>query len=96
MRAARQHDKLVMLLAENPQMACETIYTLRPSTLEHHPSGWLAHHPLDPAWAKVKAEMSEAAMVCVLQEGVFNGYFAVAEKGRPTGCVNWPLPFLAY
>ena len=96
MRAARQRDKLVMLLAENPQMAYETIYTLRPSTLEYDPSGWLAHHPLDPAWAKVKAEMSEAAMVCVLQEGVLNGYFAATEKGRPTGCVNWPLPFLAY
>lgn len=94
MRAARQRDKLVMLLAENPQMARETIYTLRPSTLEHHPSGWLAHHPLDPAWAK--AEMSEAAMVCVLLEGVLDGYFAAAEKGRSTGCVNWPLPFLAY
>ena len=69
MRAARQRDKLVMLLAENPQMARETIYTLRPGTLEHHPSGWLAHHPLDPAWVTVKAEMGEAAMVCVLQEG---------------------------
>tara|TARA_B110000438_G_scaffold264572_1_gene277343 strand:- start:380 stop:514 length:135 start_codon:yes stop_codon:yes gene_type:complete len=44
----------------------------------------------------VKDEMSEAAMVCVLQEGVLDGYFAAVEKGRPTGCVNWPLPFLAY
>ena len=44
----------------------------------------------------MKAEMSEAAMVCVLQEGVLKGYFAAAEKGRSTGCVNWLLPFLAY
>ena len=40
--------------------------------------------------------MSEAAMVCVLQEGVLDGYFAAVEKGRPTVCANWPLPFLAY
>ena len=58
--------------------------------------GYQTNTHSDPAWATVKDEMSEAAMVCVLQEGVLDGYFAAVEKGRATGCVNWPLPFLAY
>ena len=47
MRAARQRDRLVMLLAENPQMVRETIYTLRPSTLEHlRRAGWPTIHSI--------------------------------------------------
>ena len=96
MRAARQREKLVMLLAEDPEQARQVIYTLRPSALEHHPSGWLAQHALDPAWATVSAEASEAAMVYILQKGVLDEYLAAVEKGQPIGCVNWPLPFVAH
>ena len=96
MRAARQREKLVMLLAEDPEQARQVIYTLRPSALEHHLCGWLAQHALDPAWATVSAEASEAAMVYILQKGVLDEYLAAVEKGRPIGCVNWPLPFVAH
>ncbi len=47
MRAARQRDKLVMLLAENPQMARETIYTLhraRSNTIRR--AGWRTIHSI--------------------------------------------------
>lgn len=96
MRAARQRDKLVLLLAEDPALAREMMYRLRPTVLEHHPAGWLAQQALDPAWSTMSAEVSEAAMVCPLQEGVLDEYLAAVEQGRPTGCVNWPLAFLAY
>jgi predicted N-acetyltransferase YhbS len=96
MRAARQRDQLALLLAEDPEAARQVMYKLRPSKLEHHPAGWLAQNALDPMWAKVGAEASEAAMVCELEEGALDAYRAALEKGRPPGYVNWPLPFLAH
>ncbi len=45
-----------LLLADDPALACEVLATIRPPTLEHHPSGWLARHVLDPAWGTVHAE----------------------------------------
>ncbi|MDE2812386.1 MAG: hypothetical protein OXM01_05150 [Gemmatimonadota bacterium] len=38
----------------------------------------------------------EEAMVYTLQKGVLDEYLAAVEKGRPIGCVNWPLPFVAH
>ena len=35
-------------------------------------------------------------MVCPLQEGILDDYLAAVAKGRPIGCANWPLPFLAH
>ena len=96
MRAARQRDQLALLLAEDPQAVRQVLAKLRPDKLEHHPAGWLAQNALDPAWASTSAESSEAAMVCLLQEGALDAYWAAVEKGRPPGHVNWPLPFLAH
>jgi len=35
-------------------------------------------------------------MACELQQGALDDYLAAVGAGRPIGCVNWPLPFLAH
>ena len=96
MRPARARDKLSLVLADDPELACQVIYHLRPNALEHHPSGWLARTALDPAWSSVECAPSAAAMACELQQGALDDYLAAVGAGRPIGCVNWPLPFLAH
>ena len=96
MRPARQRDRLAMLLAADPESARQVIYALRPNAIEVHPGGWLAQNALDPGWAATSIEPSAAAMVFLLQEGVFDSYRIAVKKGRPPGQVNWPLPFLAH
>lgn len=85
-----------MLLAEDPALAREVIATIRPATIEHHPSGWLARNVLDPTWATCEVELSQAAMACELQEGVLQPYLQALESGkRLPGFTRFPLPFLA-
>ncbi len=85
-----------MLLADDPALAREVLATIRPKTLSHHPSGWLARHALDSAWAKVEAEPIEAAMACELRQGVLDPYLqAVASRSRPAGFALGPVAFLA-
>lgn len=85
-----------LLLADDPALAREVIATIRPATLEHHPSGWLARHALDPEWATAEAKPSKAAMACELQEGVLDAYLQALESGnRLPGFTLFPLPFLA-
>ena len=88
--------KCTMLLAEDPVLARDVIATIRPTTMEHHPSGWLARNVLDPAWATVEVKLSQAAMACELQEGVLQLYLNALDAGkRPPGFSLMPLPFMA-
>jgi hypothetical protein len=83
------------VLADDPDLAREAIYTIRPATLDHHPSGWLARNVLDPAWSTATVERSDAAMACELEEGVLAPLLNALESGaRPPGFCNWPLPFI--
>ena len=85
-----------MLLADDSQIARDVVATIRPTTLEHHPSGWLARNCLDPVWATTKVESSPAAMACELQEGVLQPYLkAIGAGDRQPGFTQFPLPFLA-
>jgi putative acetyltransferase len=83
------------VFADDPDLAREAVYTIRPATLDHHPSGWLARNVLDPAWSTIEVERSDAAMACELQEGVLAPLLNALESGaRPPGFCNWPLPFI--
>ena len=72
------------------------IATLRPATLGHHPSGWLARNVLDAEWGSAEAKLGDAAMAYELQEGVLAPYLKALEKGeRLPGFTQFPLPFMA-
>jgi len=89
-------NRCQMLLADDPDLARDVIATIRPDTLSHHPSGWLAREVLDPTWSTAQAEASDAAMALELQDGALQSYLRARETGeRPPGCVVGPLPFLA-
>ena len=89
-------NRCQMLLADDPDIARDVIATIRPPTLSHHPSGWLARNALDPEWGAAQAEASDAGMAYELQEGVLEPYLKARESGeRPPGSVLGPLPFLA-
>jgi hypothetical protein len=89
-------NKCKMLLAEDPGLTREVLATLRPETMSHHPSGWLARHVLDPDWATAEAKASDAAMAHELAPGVLKPYKeATAGSKRPPGFTLGPLPFLA-
>jgi hypothetical protein len=97
MTPARQRQQFDLLLAEDVELARQLIYQCRPELLGHHPSGWLAQQVLNDAdWAESQCELSGAAMVCELEEGVLDKYLQAVEEGRPVGSPNWPLPFLAH
>ena len=88
--------KCTMLLAEDPALAREVIATIRPTTMEHHPSGWLARNVLDTEWATCEVKLSEAAMACELEEGVLEPYLKAVDSGkRLPGVTLFPLPFMA-
>jgi len=87
--------KAKLLLAEDPALALDVLAILRPPTLDHHPSGWLARNVLMPAWSKVKAKAHPAAMAYPLQEGILDRCLEAQKKGRPPGFCLFPLPFLA-
>ena len=83
------------VLADDPDLAREVLSTIRPATLDHHPSGWLARNVLHPAWSAVGIERSDAAMACELEEGVLAPLLNALESGaRAPGFVNWALPFI--
>lgn len=83
------------LLADDAEMARDVIATMRPASLEHHPSGWLAREVLRPEWARCEATGHEAAMACELEPGILQPYLeAVAAGRRPIGACNFGLPFL--
>jgi putative acetyltransferase len=85
-----------ILLADDTGIARDVVATIRPTTLEHHPSGWMARNCLDPAWATTEVKVSSAAMACELQEGVLESYLkAIDADDRLPGFTLFPLPFLA-
>jgi putative acetyltransferase len=87
--------KCKMLLADDPALAREVLAALRPSKLEHHPSGWLARNAFDPEWATAEARLSDAGMACELLPGVLEPYLqAVQAKKRAPGFAVFPLPFM--
>ena len=84
-----------MVLADDPELAREVIATIRPESLAHHPSGWLAQHVIDPDWGAAEVNASEAAMACELTDGVLAPLLDALQSGqRPPGACNWPLPFV--
>lgn len=84
-----------MVLTDDPQLARDTIATIKPPTLEHHPAGWLAGNVLDSQWSKAEVEKCPAAMAYELQEGVLKPYIeALENKERLEGFCNWSLPFM--
>jgi putative acetyltransferase len=86
-----------MVLADDPALARDAIATIRPESLEHHPSGWLARNVLEPAWSTVTVTPHPAAMACELQDGILQPYLtAVAAGHRPIGACPYPLPFLPF
>ena len=90
---ANPSRKWKFVLAEDADAARDVIATIRPPSLEHHPSGWLAQNAVDPAWGTAQVDPSDAAMACELQEGALRPLLAALESGRPCGCCNWPIPF---
>ncbi|HIE26402.1 TPA: N-acetyltransferase [Candidatus Poribacteria bacterium] len=90
-----QESKWKMMLAEDPMLAREVISTIKPKTLEHHPSGWLAKNVLDPKWGTAEVNASRAAMACELEEGILQPYLQALESNEHLpGFCNWPLPFM--
>ena len=88
-------DNLALLLARDPGSAREIVRVVRPVSIAHHPSGWLARQALDVAWAQATVRPSNAAMAVELRKRVLAGYFdAVASGERPVGAVNHPLPLV--
>ncbi len=86
-------DRLV--LAEDAELARETIAALRPKQLLQHPSGRLALQLAGCDWARTEVNPSDAAMACELQEGVLSDYRrAVEHGGRPVGATLFPIPCL--
>jgi len=87
--------KQKMILADDPVLAREVLATVRPATLEQHPSGWLAKNVLEPEWGSAEANSSPAAMAYELTGGVLQSYIAAVETNqRLPGFCNWPLPFM--
>ncbi|KKL53654.1 hypothetical protein LCGC14_2273280 [marine sediment metagenome] len=87
--------KLRLLIADDPALAREVIATVKPTSLEHHPSGWLAREVLEPEWAIAEAKRSAAAMAIELREGVLDPVIdALDSNRRLPGFCNWPIPFM--
>jgi len=88
--------KCNMLLADDPALARDVVATIKPESMDHHPSGWLARNVLKKKWAKMEVKASKAAMACELQEGVLEPYLKAVESGeRPTGACMFTLPVMA-
>ncbi len=81
------------VLARDAGVAQDVIATIKPESLEHHPSGWLARSLADAEWCKAEVSPSDAAMACPLQDDALAPLLAALESGRPPGCANWPIPF---
>jgi putative acetyltransferase len=89
-------DRGFLLFAEDPDLARQVLYTVRPALLRHHPSGWLARNVLDEAWSSAQATAIPAAMACELEEGILDPLLqALQARQRPPGYALFPLPFLS-
>ncbi len=84
-----------LLLADDPELAREVLATLRPATIQNHPSGWLVREALQVPWAKSEVHASGAAMACELQPDVLQPCLEAQAAGRLPGSVHWALPFIA-
>ena len=84
-----------LLLADNPELARDVLATLRPGSIQNHPSGWLVREALQVPWAKSEVHASDAAMACELQPGFLQPCLEAQAAGRLPGTVNWALPFIA-
>lgn len=83
------------LLADDAEVARDVIATIRPATLQHHPSGWLARNVIPAGWGTFAVTPSDAAMACELEPGVLQPYLEAVAAGRRTlGACNYALPFL--
>ena len=88
-------QSLSLLLADDPALARDVIATVKPPSLDHHPSGWLAGEALDPDWAAAEAAPHDAAMAIELGSGVLDPVIEAVSSGRrPPGFCNWPIPVL--
>ena len=84
-----------MILGNEPKLVKEVISTLKPATLDQHPSGWLAKNALSPEWGKAESRASAAAMAYELQEGILQPLINATEnEGRHPGFCSWLLPFI--
>ena len=85
-----------MFLADDLSLAQDVIAAMKPSSLDHHPAGWLARNVADSEWATVEdIAVFKEAMACELQEGALEPYMrAVESKGRLPGHCNWAPPFM--
>ena len=87
-------NELKMVLAEDPSLARDAIATIKPRSLAHHPSGWLARNALGLEWAAVEAASAAPAIAYELQAGVLLPYLEAVQAGeRLPGFCNWPLAF---
>jgi predicted N-acetyltransferase YhbS len=90
-----KESKWKIILADDPALAREVIATIKPKTLEHHPSGWLTRNALAPKWGTSEVKMRQAAMACELEEGALQPYLQALEcNKRLPGASFWPLPFM--
>jgi hypothetical protein len=87
-------DKLLLVLADDPDTAREAIAAVRPKFIHHHPSGWLARNVLEAKWSRAEARLGKAAMARELEPAALGPLVAALERGRPPGFVNWPAPFV--
>ncbi len=86
---------LNMLLADDSSLAVDVISTIKPETIEHHPSGWLSKNAINPEWGKSECRLSPAAMAYELQTGALQPCIDAVESGeRPPGFCNWPIWFI--
>ena len=89
-------DRGFMLFGEDPQLAREVLFTIRPTLLRHHPDGWLVRNVLGPAWSAPESTASPAAMACELKEGILSPLLNALTRGeRRPGYAMFPLPFLS-
>lgn len=92
----KARGRLCMLLADDPDLARQVLWRLKPATIDLHPCGWFARHVLQEGWSstEVGREPSPSAMACELRPGVVDACLAAQRTGRPSGGCMFPTPFL--
>ena len=89
--------KWKMILGDAPDLVRDVIATIKPKSLDHHPSGWLAKNVLAQEWSTYENNLSPNEMACPLQPGALDSYFTALEAGRiQPGTFTWPLPYIKY
>lgn len=80
------------VLGDEPDLVRDVIATIKPATLQQHPSGWLARTVIGPAWGTADVALRGDALACELQPGTLDACMAAVEKGeRLPGSFVWPL-----